>query len=129
MRSCAAPGATARSVEQRNIKVRLRMMSDPNIRLPCSVLFGENSRNVTHYHAQPQRHPLGARQGLSALARPPASRRRVHAGGESAGSGPPGPRARSQGVSRLLRRSEEHTSELQSPYDLVCRLLLEKKKR
>src|SRR5437867_3037722 len=27
------------------------------------------------------------------------------------------------------RRSEEHTSELQSPYDLVCRLLLEKKKR
>src|SRR5438094_6607051 len=27
------------------------------------------------------------------------------------------------------RRSEEHTSELQSPYDLVCRLLLEKKKK
>src|SRR5437867_8365924 len=26
-------------------------------------------------------------------------------------------------------RSEEHTSELQSPYELVCRLLLEKKKR
>src|SRR5437867_9854130 len=25
-------------------------------------------------------------------------------------------------------KSEEHTSELQSPYDLVCRLLLEKKK-
>src|SRR5437867_8236151 len=25
------------------------------------------------------------------------------------------------------RRSEEHTSELQSPYELVCRLLLEKK--
>src|SRR5438094_9548497 len=29
---------------------------------------------------------------------------------------------------RPLARSEEHTSELQSPYDLVCRLLLEKKK-
>src|SRR5207248_9870728 len=27
-----------------------------------------------------------------------------------------------------LPRSEEHTSELQSPYDLVCRLLLEQKK-
>src|SRR5437867_6257723 len=27
-----------------------------------------------------------------------------------------------------LGRSEEHTSELQSPYDVVCRLLLEKKK-
>src|SRR6266705_2639419 len=29
---------------------------------------------------------------------------------------------------RLSARSEEHTSELQSPYDLVCRLLLEIKK-
>src|SRR5256885_6618422 len=28
-----------------------------------------------------------------------------------------------------LTRSEEHTSELQSPCNLVCRLLLEKKKR
>src|SRR5437867_6351247 len=28
----------------------------------------------------------------------------------------------------FVERSEEHTSELQSPYDLVCRLLLEKKK-
>src|SRR6266496_6159173 len=30
---------------------------------------------------------------------------------------------------RLLNRSEEHTSELQSRRDLVCRLLLEKKKK
>src|SRR5204863_7671567 len=30
---------------------------------------------------------------------------------------------------RLCRRSEEHTSELQSRRDLVCRLLLEKKKK
>src|SRR5258708_12298412 len=29
---------------------------------------------------------------------------------------------------RKMRRSEEHTSELQSPDHLVCRLLLEKKK-
>src|SRR3989454_3775869 len=29
----------------------------------------------------------------------------------------------------VLVRSEEHTSELQSPCNLVCRLLLEKKKR
>src|SRR5256885_8155057 len=29
---------------------------------------------------------------------------------------------------RQRRRSEEHTSELQSPCNLVCRLLLEKKK-
>src|SRR3712207_8180361 len=32
------------------------------------------------------------------------------------------------GRSELLRRSEEHTSELQSRQYLVCRLLLEKKK-
>src|SRR4051794_41570788 len=31
-------------------------------------------------------------------------------------------------VGRLADRSEEHTSELQSPVHLVCRLLLEKKK-
>src|SRR5207248_10125060 len=31
--------------------------------------------------------------------------------------------------SSCASRSEEHTSELQSPYDLVCRLLLEKKKK
>src|SRR5256885_11425767 len=31
--------------------------------------------------------------------------------------------------SHQLRRSEEHTSELQSPCNLVCRLLLEKKKK
>src|SRR5256885_9776741 len=31
-------------------------------------------------------------------------------------------------LARLAARSEEHTSELQSPCNLVCRLLLEKKK-
>src|SRR5438094_3148947 len=50
----------------------------------------------------------------------------------------PAPRRGSAGASRRRRpgfhrccwgRSEEHTSELQSPYDLVCRLLLEKKKK
>src|ERR1039457_3855379 len=32
-------------------------------------------------------------------------------------------------TSRIPPRSEEHTSELQSPCNLVCRLLLEKKKK
>src|SRR5207248_11645405 len=35
------------------------------------------------------------------------------------------PSSNTNGCCRI--RSEEHTSELQSPYDLVCRLLLEKK--
>src|SRR5260370_27860451 len=34
-----------------------------------------------------------------------------------------------QGIERLPPRSEEHTSELQSHLNLVCRLLLEKKKK
>src|SRR2546426_3451292 len=42
-----------------------------------------------------------------------------------------GPRPRHLGKKHLVAggRSEEHTSELQSPCNLVCRLLLEKKKR
>src|SRR5207248_7141889 len=35
-------------------------------------------------------------------------------------------RSRTAASSPTASRSEEHTSELQSPYDLVCRLLLEK---
>src|SRR5256885_13088222 len=51
---------------------------------------------------------------------------------------PPGAHARRSGDPRSRpgrgkrghrRRSEEHTSELQSPCNLVCRLLLEKKKK
>src|SRR5690242_21491999 len=50
-------------------------------------------------------------------------------------SGDPGPtrrRGRSParaGCPRAARRSEEHTSELQSHVNLVCRLLLERKKK
>src|SRR5437868_11407501 len=40
------------------------------------------------------------------------------------------PRQGAAAANRLRRtRSEEHTSELQSRFDLVCRLLLEKKKK
>src|SRR2546430_4191306 len=38
-------------------------------------------------------------------------------------------RARESYAESLLGRSEEHTSELQSQSNLVCRLLLEKKKK
>src|SRR5690349_23077893 len=40
-----------------------------------------------------------------------------------------GPEARCRARAVPPRRSEEHTSELQSRRDLVCRLLLEKKKK
>src|SRR5215216_7704610 len=39
------------------------------------------------------------------------------------------PPAPTPAATRSRRRSEEHTSELQSPDHLVCRLLLEKKKK
>src|SRR2546428_4957025 len=58
----------------------------------------------------------------------PVQRRREPLGGV----GQRGPRARRAVAARRepreRRRSEEHTSELQSRSDLVCRLLLEKKK-
>src|SRR5437763_7848275 len=64
------------------------------------------------------------------------SRRRWRGGRARSGAGPPRrPRTRlraavpSGQARRHRRRSEEHTSELQSPMYLVCRLLLEKKKK
>src|SRR5690348_17649730 len=76
--------------------------------------------------------PLGARPGRNRAQQP---RRHPHCHGSGLG--------RRRGENRLhlqrrraeaaqwhrrRRRSEEHTSELQSPVHLVCRLLLEKKK-
>src|SRR5690349_23238489 len=51
--------------------------------------------------------------------------------GADAAAGPRGRRAGSgcPGGGQGQARSEEHTSELQSRRDLVCRLLLEKKKK
>src|SRR5438552_11422133 len=46
-----------------------------------------------------------------------------HHGGKAVGLS-----GKDAGLLRARRRSEEHTSELQSPDHLVCRLLLEKKK-
>src|SRR5258708_35746289 len=43
-------------------------------------------------------------------------------------AGPLGPARRPRSKRGQYARSEEHTSELQSPDHLVCRLLLEKKK-
>src|SRR6202521_6429363 len=45
------------------------------------------------------------------------------------GSGAIGRRLLEYSARSNLKRSEEHTSELQSPQNLVCRLLLEKKTR
>src|SRR5207248_10780200 len=61
----------------------------------------------------PEHCALSLHDALPISHRPPATPRRCRV-----------PRRRA----RSLSKSEEHTSELQSPYELVCRLLLEKKK-
>src|SRR3989454_2719404 len=93
--------------------------------------------------------PRPGRPGRAAVLRPPTtpgrdsravdaaprrrrSRRRVrarlHAGARAAARGTAGARCAWPRPCRRAR-SEEHTSELQSPCNLVCRLLLEKKKK
>src|SRR5437667_6685134 len=87
-------------------------------RPPRSTLFPY----TTLFRSLPDR--AGRREQRRAQ-RLPAARRR----------GPPSLRPRSRvprrprGPKRVLRRSEEHTSELQSHHDLVCRLLLDTKKQ
>src|SRR2546427_9228912 len=59
------------------------------------------------------------------------SRDRIRPGGHGGARASPGGRGESPAArpeSRRSSRSEEHTSELQSQSNLVCRLLLEKKK-
>src|SRR2546426_3183253 len=72
----------------------------------------------------------------SQVGEPPSARRQQGVGdsaGERAGQDVPrlgdAPEWRQRLPWRSRMRSEEHTSELQSPCNLVCRLLLEKKKK
>src|SRR5256885_2541736 len=73
---------------------------------PYTTLFRSCAHSPVHPRGQGQHGGLDGRPERSAALRP-AARLPV----------PKGP-----------HRSEEHTSELQSPCNLVCRLLLEKKK-
>src|SRR5688500_19943259 len=54
---------------------------------------------------------------------------RQRTGSSSTPANAAGPSGSGTGATTGPIRSEEHTSELQSPCNLVCRLLLEKKKR
>src|SRR5690606_41618950 len=59
---------------------------------------------------------------------PPACRSLLRPGSAPCGLSPDRAGGHQQGCGPRRRRSEEHTSELQSRENLVCRLLLEKKK-
>src|SRR5699024_12223472 len=82
----------------------------------------------SHFHVQ--RGSLIDMEQIRARASKFRGRRATFDGGEQV----QGPRSNfrwwraSSGAEKQLSRSEEHTSELQSRFDLVCRLLLEKKK-
>src|SRR5437763_15985229 len=78
--------------------------------LPYTTLFRSRDRDRGRDGAAPDARPA-ARRAARGLPRGRAALR----------LGP--------ALDRRRRRSEEHTSELQSPMYLVCRLLLEKKKK
>src|SRR3712207_8562266 len=80
---------------------------------PYTTLFRSRPRRVAAGLVRRARGGMSATPAFPRAARRPLGRRR--------------PGGRRLAV-RLVRRSEEHTSELQSRQYLVCRLLLEKKK-
>src|SRR2546426_4643139 len=91
--------ATAKGHEH----VRVTRRQDP----PGNKLSRYRRADGIHFETQVLDHLPGLRRGH-------ARRREVAADKERVGG---------------IERSEEHTSELQSPCNLVCRLLLEKKKK
>src|SRR5690606_42047342 len=84
--------------------------------LPVDVSFFLTLRHPPSSTLFPYTTLFRSRTSLPAT-RPPAASPRAR------------PRSPSAGQPPRIRRSEEHTSELQSRENLVCRLLLEKKKK
>src|SRR5690349_22579853 len=82
---------------------------------PYTTLFRSDRPLATH--AQRQDRP----QGLAECWRGPGAAQHAITGCSIDRAG--------TATQRVVPRSEEHTSELQSRRDLVCRLLLEKKKK
>src|SRR5438034_8082472 len=82
---------------------------------PYTTLFRSRRRARAGHRAHDGRLGAHGAAGVVIVRAAAALLHRGHHGGEH------------QGMT-LKRRSEEHTSELQSHSDLVCRLLLEKKK-
>src|SRR2546427_1564849 len=89
-------------------------------RPPRSTLFPYTTLFRSRENELIGRTPPGRELGAS-LREPVRGTRRGHTRGDLCAE-------RQEGI-RLRRRSEEHTSELQSQSNLVCRLLLEKKKK
>src|SRR2546430_4245484 len=99
-------------------------------RPPRSTLFP-----YTTLFRSPLSYPSGGRRRSPASSTPTGGCARPHRAPEQAARSPRGTRRctasewSAPGRRECARRSEEHTSELQSQSNLVCRLLLEKKKK
>src|SRR5699024_12358501 len=108
-------------------------ITPPPALLPTTLIVLHSHRALRHLHSFPTRRSSDLpRQAGAPGHLPAAGVRQAH---REDGAGQPGGSAAGGGGGRGgdLRerdrdRSEEHTSELQSRFDLVCRLLLEKKK-
>src|SRR5206468_8075518 len=98
---------------------------------PCSVIFGKSDRSRGMRGLHGARLRLAQRLAVDLAGRRLGQRR--HEGHPTRVLVLAEPRAREllqlagERIVAAARRSEEHTSELQSRSDLVCRLLLEKK--
>src|SRR5205814_10353465 len=97
------------------------LMSPPS---PLSTLFPY----TTLFRSVARRRP-GAFGGIRARVAPTGHARRSDPGDISIATRPPSPATPHIFAPVDRARSEEHTSELQSLRHLVCRLLLEKKKK
>src|SRR5438094_8874582 len=99
--------------------------------IASSLVYTAGSFSFFKYHAAHQDlHSFPTRRSSDLRMRsdrlPPLTERTIvciQAGNVNTGAFDP-----AEEICAVAKRSEEHTSELQSPYDLVCRLLLEKKK-
>src|SRR2546426_7816758 len=93
-------------------------------RPPRSTLFPYTTLFRSHSSWSPKFQP-----GPRSLRRRHVSRRPTATGGPGSRDDRNSALPMTPSPSSHKRRSEEHTSELQSPCNLVCRLLLEKKKK
>src|ERR1035438_10795345 len=139
--------------QRRGVALDLLVVDRLRLRRPGALLFrnlGADSdvlRHLLHHlhHRRPPRGLSALHAGLARAAYQPGAGQdprlgyaRMDPGADAPGLRPAGrghdrPRGTGSGdcgdVPDLVHRSEEHTSELQSLRHLVCRLLLEKKKK
>src|SRR5699024_12237164 len=105
----------------------IRTITPPNLTptpLPYTTLFRSMAtRMITYPSIEQQLQRRGTATRFRRVAACHHTPQRTHRGVVTAGR-----RIRTAACGTTHARSEEHTSELQSRFDLVCRLLLEKKK-